>query len=69
MICGGWSFCPQDWAECNGQLMNIADNEALFSLIGTTYGGDGQTTFALPNIQGRTIVHQGQGTGLSNRTL
>lgn len=67
--CGGWNFCPSGWAECAGQLFPIAENEALFALIGTTYGGDGQSTFALPNIQGRTMVHQGQGPGLSNRQL
>jgi microcystin-dependent protein len=67
--CGGWNFCPKNWAECNGQLLPILQNEALFALIGTTYGGDGQTTFALPNITGRTMVHQGQGPGLSNRQM
>lgn len=67
--CGGWNFCPMGWADCRGQLLPIAENEALFSLIGTTYGGDGQFTFALPNIQGRTVVHQGQGPGLSSRVI
>ncbi|MDK9717826.1 MAG: tail fiber protein [Trichlorobacter sp.] len=69
VMCGGWNFCPNGWAECNGQLVPIAEYDALFSLIGTTYGGDGQYTFALPDIQGRTMVYQGQGTGLSNRVL
>ena len=69
VMCGGWNFCTQGWAECNGQQVSIAEYETLFQLIGTTYGGDGQETFALPNIQGRTIVHQGQGAGLSNRVL
>lgn len=69
VMCGGWNFCPDGWLECNGQQVIIAEYDALFSLIGTTYGGDGQYTFALPNIQGRTMVHQGQGTGLSNRVL
>ncbi len=69
ITCGGWNFCPVNWAECNGQLLSIASNTALFALIGTTYGGDGQTTFALPNIQGRTMIHQGQGSGLTVRTM
>lgn len=67
--CGGWNFCPNGWAECAGQLLPIAENDVLFNLIGTTYGGDGQTTFALPNIQGRTMVHQGQGPGLTSRVI
>lgn len=53
------NFPPQGWALCNGQLMPISENEALFILIGTTYGGDGQSTFALPNLQGRAVIHQG----------
>jgi microcystin-dependent protein len=53
------NFAPAGWALCNGQLMSIAENTALFSLIGTTYGGDGQTTFALPDLQGRALIHQG----------
>lgn len=68
VMCGGWNFCPVGWAECNGQLMAISQNSALFSLLGTTYGGDGQTTFALPNLQSRTVVGDGQGPGLTNRT-
>ena len=55
------SFAPQDWAFCDGQLMSIAQNDVLFSLIGTTYGGDGQTTFALPDMRGRIPVHMGTG--------
>lgn len=58
MMFGG-NFAPFGWALCNGQLMAIAENQALFALIGTTYGGDGQTTFALPDLQGRIPVHQG----------
>lgn len=69
VMCGGWNFCPDGWLDCNGQLISIAENTALYSLIGTTYGGDGQYTFALPNIQGRTMVHQGTGSGLTTRTL
>lgn len=53
------NFAPQNWAFCNGQLMPIAENEVLFSLIGTTYGGDGQTTFALPDLRGRVPIHIG----------
>ena len=63
------NFAPRGWAFCNGQLLPISGNEALFSLIGTTYGGDGQNTFALPNLQSRVPLHQGQGSGLSNRQL
>jgi microcystin-dependent protein len=65
----GWNFASRGWALCNGQLMSIAQNTALFSLLGTTYGGDGITTFALPNLQGRVPIHQGQGPGLTNRTI
>jgi microcystin-dependent protein len=57
----GGSFAPVGWAFCNGQLLPISENDALFALIGTTYGGDGQTTFALPNLQGRIPIHQGPG--------
>src|SRR5438132_4463320 len=53
----GFNFAPKGWAFCNGQLLPIAQNLALFSLLGTTYGGNGQTTFALPNLQGRTPIH------------
>lgn len=55
----GGNFAPQGWALCNGQLLPISENDALFALIGTTYGGDGQTTFALPDLQGRVFIHQG----------
>jgi len=61
----GFNFAPVGWALCNGQLLSIAQNTALFSLLGTTYGGDGQTTFALPNLQGRVPIHQGQSSGTS----
>jgi microcystin-dependent protein len=57
----GGNFAPVGWALCNGQLLSISEYEALFQLIGTTYGGDGVTTFALPNLQGRVPVHQGNG--------
>ena len=59
-------FAPRGWADCNGQLLSIAQNIALFSLIGTTYGGNGQTTFALPDLRGRVPIHFGQGPGLSS---
>jgi microcystin-dependent protein len=61
----GFNFAPQGWATCNGQLLSISQNTALFSLLGTFYGGNGETTFALPNLQSRVGIHQGQGTGLS----
>jgi len=54
-----FGFAPRGWALCNGQLLPINQNQALFSLLGTTYGGNGQTTFALPNLQGRTPIHMG----------
>ena len=56
-----WNFAPKGWALCNGQLMPINQNQALFSLLGTTFGGDGRTTFGLPDFRGRTAIHQGQG--------
>ena len=56
-----WNFAPQGWALCNGQFLPINQNQALFSLLGTMYGGNGQTTFALPDLRGRTSIHQGQG--------
>ncbi len=60
-----FNFAPKKWAFCNGQLIPLAQNTALFSLLGTTYGGDGKSTFALPNIQGSAPMHPGQGPGLS----
>lgn len=63
------NFAPNGWALCNGQLLSIAQNSALYSILGTTYGGDGRTNFALPNLQGRIPLHFGQGPGLSNRDL
>jgi len=62
------TFAPRGYAFCNGQLLSIAQNTALFSLIGTTYGGNGTTTFALPDFRGRVPIHAGQGPGLSNYT-
>ena len=64
-----FNFAPVGWAFCNGQLLAIDQNSALFALIGTTYGGDGQTTFALPDLRSRIPLHQGQGSGLSNYTI
>lgn len=65
----GFDFAPKGWAQCNGQLMSIAQNSALFSLLGTTYGGDGRTTFALPDLRGRVALSQGQGPGLSRYSM
>lgn len=62
----GFNFCPREFAEANGQLLSIAQNTALFSLYGTIYGGDGRTTFALPDLRGRSPVHAGKGPGLSD---
>ncbi|GEJ47108.1 MULTISPECIES: phage tail protein [unclassified Chryseobacterium] len=58
-----YNFAPKNWAECNGQLLPIAQNQALFALLGTTYGGNGTTTFALPDMRGRVLVHNGQAPG------
>jgi microcystin-dependent protein len=63
------NFAPRGWAFCNGQILSISQNSALFSLLGTTYGGDGRTTFGLPDLRGRVPVHVGQGPGLSNVSL
>jgi len=65
----GFGFAPSGWATCDGQILSIAANTALFSLLGTTYGGNGQTTFALPDLRGRVPVHQGTGPGLSPYVL
>ena len=65
----GFTFCPVGWAEANGQIMAISQNTALFSLLGTTYGGNGKSNFALPNLQGRAPMHPGQGPGLSLHDL
>ena len=63
------NFAPRGWAFCNGQILSIAQNTALFSLLGTTYGGNGQTTFALPDLRGRAPIHSGQGPGLQSYAL
>jgi microcystin-dependent protein len=65
----GFNFAPTGWAQCNGQLLPISQNTALFSLLGTFYGGDGKSTFALPDLQGSVPVHSGQGQGLSEYFL
>ena len=65
----GFNFVPTGWAACNGQLLPISQNTALFALLGTYYGGDGKSTFALPNLQGSVPMHQGQGQGLTNRFI
>ncbi len=62
-----WNFPPKGWTFCNGQLLPINQNQALFSILGTTYGGDGRTTFGLPNLQGRMPVHVGNGVILGER--
>ena len=63
------NFAPRGWAKCDGQLMPISSNSALFSILGTTYGGDGRTTFALPDLRGRIAMHSGSGPGLSDVSL
>lgn len=64
-----FNFAPRGWAQCQGQLLSISQNTALFSLLGTTYGGDGKSNFALPNLNGRAPMAPGQGPGLSSRVL
>ena len=63
----GFDFAPKGWAQCNGQLMPISQNTALFSLLGTLYGGDGKSTFALPDLKGSAPLNKGQGPGLTGR--
>ena len=65
----GFNFNPRDWAKCDGQLLQISQFNALFALLGTTYGGDGRTTFGLPDLRGRAPFHQGTGPGLTNRRI
>jgi microcystin-dependent protein len=65
----GGNFAPRGWALCDGQLLQISQNTALFSLLGTTYGGDGRTTFQLPDLRGRFPMHPGSGAGLTTRRL
>jgi microcystin-dependent protein len=67
--CFGFNFAPLGWAFCNGQLLDISQNAALYSIIGTTYGGDGVTTFGLPNLQGQIPMHWGNGPGGFNTSI
>ena len=69
MFAFGTRGAPLGWQACDGSLLPISENDALFALIGTTYGGDGQTTFAVPDLRGRVPVHQGTGPGLSNYVI
>ena len=69
IITAGFNFAPRGYATCDGQLLSIAQNTALFSLLGTQFGGDGRVTFGLPDLRGRVPIHQGQGPGLTNRTM
>ena len=69
IITTGFNFAPRGYATCDGQLLSIAQNTALFSLLGTQFGGDGRVTFGLPDLRGRVPVHQGQGPGLTPRTM
>jgi microcystin-dependent protein len=66
LMCVGFGFAPQGWATCEGQLLPISSNTALFSLLGTTFGGDGRTTFGLPDLRGRVPVGRGNGPGLQS---
>ena len=63
------NFAPRDWAFCDGQLLQISENQSLYSILGTTYGGDGRTTFGLPDFRGRVPIGQGQGNGLTTRRM
>ncbi len=65
----GFNFAPRGYALCNGQILTISQNTALFAILGATYGGNGSSTFGLPNLQGRSPMHWGQGTGLTSRSL
>ena len=69
IIMFGGNFAPRGWALCDGQLLPISQNSALFSILGTTYGGDGRTSFGLPELRGRVAMHPGNGPGLSSRRL
>lgn len=69
IIMFGGNFAPRGWALCDGALLSISQNQALFSILGTTYGGDGRTTFQLPDLRGRVSMHPGSGPGLTPRQL
>src|SRR5210317_2084181 len=64
----GFNFAPRGWAYCDGQILPINQNQSLYSLLGTTYGGDGRTTFALPDLRGRTPIHRGDGHSLAQKS-
>lgn len=69
IIAFGGNFAPRGWAKCDGTLLSVSENQALFSILGTTYGGDGRTTFGLPDLRGRVPMHYGSGPGLTPRSL
>lgn len=69
IVCGAWNFAPKGWMMAQGQLLSISQNTALFSLLGTQYGGDGRSTFALPDLRGRAAINAGQGPGLSEYVM
>ena len=69
IIMFGGNFAPRGWAFCDGQILSISQNTALFSLLGTTFGGDGRVTFGLPDLRGRSPMHAGHGPGLTDRKL
>ena len=69
IIMGGWNFAPRTSTTCDGQLMAISQNTALFSLLGTNFGGDGRTTFGLPDLRGRSPMHWGSGPGISTKRI
>jgi microcystin-dependent protein len=69
IIMTGYNFAPRGYASCEGQLLAISENDALFALLGTTFGGDGQSTFGLPDLRGRVPIHQGTGSGLATRQM
>lgn len=69
IMCAGYNFAPRGWALMNGQLLSIAQNTALFALLGTQFGGDGRTTFGLPDMRGRALIGVGQGPGLSDHQV
>ena len=69
IMCGAFNFPPRGWARLDGQILSISQNTALFALLGTNYGGNGQTTFALPDMRGRVLIHDGTGLGLTSHTI
>lgn len=69
IMCGAFNFAPKGWARLDGQILSISQNTALFVLLGTNFGGNGQTTFALPDMRGRVLIHDGSGPGLTSRVI